>query len=97
MSHHINPPLRTSNKDGLYLYRSLLHLSGGGYSKLYLDRSVRPADPHHPAPIWARGSDLVPKRYSLSLIGVCNFELPFSHVLTIDRYLFYSTYLSLYL
>ena len=34
---------------------------------------------------------------TLSLIGVCNFELLFSHILTIDRYLLFSTYLSLYL
>jgi hypothetical protein len=32
---------------------------------------------------------------TLSLIGVCNFELFFSRILTIDRYLLLSTYLSL--
>jgi hypothetical protein len=43
------------------------------------------------------GDRILPPSGTLSLIGVCNFESPFSHVLTIDRYLFYSIYLSLYL
>jgi hypothetical protein len=43
------------------------------------------------------GDRILPPSGTLSLIGVCNFELPLPHVFTIDRYLFFSIYLSLYL
>ena len=43
------------------------------------------------------GDRILSSSGTLSLIGVCNFELLFSHILTIDRYLLFSTYLSLYL